>query len=735
MKRALCILASLVSVLSILVGQQSWQFQNPQPQGNDLKAVSFYDRNNGWAVGAIGTILRTTDGGTSWQLQNAGTTGYLYAVAALSPTTCLVGGPAGLIFKTTNGGSSWTQISTNISYGYMSFCFVNSNVGYAVALLGGTVSKTTDGGNSWININTGFAQALYDVSFSDVSSGWIAGGSGFYGSPSFMARTTDGGANWTQQTVPTSYGFYGVCAMDSLGWAVGYDGVILRTTNGGKAWTTSVAGNVLTYDLNSVSFRRYKGYRGSPDSLVGVAVGANGTTFMSRDGGITWTQIMGDFEAKKTLRKVQMLDSLYWYAVGEKDKILRTTNAGSQWAHLDNDVKPEFWGVAFTDSSHGIAVGDSATQAGGWTDGKIYATSDGGKHWNRSASFPNTTFQGAHYPVSGTAYAAGYDGRNAIVAKTSNAGTTWTLQTLTNFQGRLWSVFFHNALSGVVVGDSGVVLTTSDGGNTWTRRSTGTTKNLFFVYFSYNLPSAPPSDTGYVGYAVGSSGTVLKSKDGGSSWGPVTSPTTSSLYGVTIIPRKAIWIVGSGKIYKSTVDGVFTAQTSPVSNTDAISAVDENRACIAGALGNLIQTTDGGKTWVQQIITSNTLRSVYFVSSSAGWIVGEAGAVLRITGSLVSDVREDRSSGVIPTSFTLNQNYPDPFNPSTTIRFGIPYQKKVQLKVFDLLGREVATLVDSRLEAGSYSVKWDASGYSSGVYFYVLQAEDVLVSKKMLLVK
>jgi len=95
-----------------------------------------------------------------------------------------------------------------------------------------------------------------------------------------------------------------------------------------------------------------------------------------------------------------------------------------------------------------------------------------------------------------------------------------------------------------------------------------------------------------------------------------------------------------------------------------------------------------------------------------------------------------RSQGnEIPEEFALWQNYPNPFNPSTTIRFSLPQRSHVTLKVFDVLGREVATLVDRELSAGEHAVVFDAKALSSGVYFYRLQAGNFVEQKKMVVVK
>ena len=89
----------------------------------------------------------------------------------------------------------------------------------------------------------------------------------------------------------------------------------------------------------------------------------------------------------------------------------------------------------------------------------------------------------------------------------------------------------------------------------------------------------------------------------------------------------------------------------------------------------------------------------------------------------------------LPETFALNQNYPNPFNPDTRISFDIPVTAEVNLTIYNVLGQEVVTLVDKMLEAGSHTVEWDASSYSSGVYFYRISAEKFTETKKMMLLK
>lgn len=119
------------------------------------------------------------------------------------------------------------------------------------------------------------------------------------------------------------------------------------------------------------------------------------------------------------------------------------------------------------------------------------------------------------------------------------------------------------------------------------------------------------------------------------------------------------------------------------------------------------------------------------------WFAGYDGTHVRIgyatATAIISSV--DRVSENVPQDFELIQNYPNPFNPSTNISFRLQASGVTSLKIFDLLGREVATLVNEELRPGSYEVKWDASGMPSGVYFYRLQAGEFVETKKLLLMR
>ena len=155
--------------------------------------------------------------------------------------------------------------------------------------------------------------------------------------------------------------------------------------------------------------------------------------------------------------------------------------------------------------------------------------------------------------------------------------------------------------------------------------------------------------------------------------------------------------------------------------------------------GNPLGTIDGSGFEVSENETIS-LTTHHFILSSDGTIsLALTGANARIDYLILYSqeggqiVAVDTEEGV--KEFKLSQNYPNPFNPSTTINFTLPAASDVQLTVFNLLGQRVATLIDGSRTAGEYSVRFDARNLASGVYFYMLQAGDFTLQRKMTLIK
>jgi hypothetical protein len=163
---------------------------------------------------------------------------------------------------------------------------------------------------------------------------------------------------------------------------------------------------------------------------------------------------------------------------------------------------------------------------------------------------------------------------------------------------------------------------------------------------------------------------------------------------------------------------------------------------VCGSDGKIFHSTDAGDSWTEQYSgVTNILNAISLRYDSIGYSVGDTGTIVYTSNGGVSSVNEEN----LPIDFSLYQNYPNPFNPVTKIRFRNAHFGFVNLKVYDILGNEVATLVNKELPAGEYEVEFsaksgsasggNASNLSSGIYFYTLRAGEFIQTKKMILIK
>ena len=265
---------------------------------------------------------------------------------------------------------------------------------------------------------------------------------------------------------------------------------------------------------------------------------------------------------------------------------------------------------------------------------------------------------------------------------------------------------------------------TSNGGVNWVLQSSGTSNTIYSVFFA-----AGPN--GWIG---GGSGNIRKSVDYGVNWSAQTSQS-SQINSVFFLNTLQGYMVGQNGLIRTTANGgsTWTAQTSGLSaEFKDVHFINTTTGWIVGLNGNIIKTTNSGATW-QNDITGVTAGfwSVHFPSTSAGYAVGAGGMIQKCNPT----VGVNMISTELPQEFKLYNSYPNPFNPSTTIKFDIAGLTKVKIAVFDVLGKEIQTLVNDNLKSGKYELQFDATGLSSGMYFYTMEAGDYKSIKKMVLVK
>ncbi|MFC2085244.1 T9SS type A sorting domain-containing protein [Bacteroidota bacterium] len=132
--------------------------------------------------------------------------------------------------------------------------------------------------------------------------------------------------------------------------------------------------------------------------------------------------------------------------------------------------------------------------------------------------------------------------------------------------------------------------------------------------------------------------------------------------------------------------------------------------------------------------TTEHLNGINFIDSETGWAVGGNKILKTTTGGITTSVEETETKSVMD-NFCLSQNYPNPFNPSTKIQYSVPQNSNVIIRVFNILGNEIETLVNEEKPTGIYEIEFNASNLASGIYFYQLNVGKCISTKKMALIR
>lgn len=365
-------------------------------------------------------------------------------------------------------------------------------------------------------------------------------------------------------------------------------------------------------------------------------------------------------------------------------RLYKTINSGNNWFYIQTNLYPLSYDVnsiSFLNNNTGYVCGDYA---------KIFKTIDGGYNW-LITNIPGYNFVYLYdikFIDTSIGFAAGYH----YIFKTTDSGNNW--QPIYSPGSDLKCIYFINSNTGYFSGFGGCYKTTNAGDN-WSYYSFQNDINFNKMYFINTN----------TGYGVGLN-TIAKTTNGGENW------------------------------FRQYPDSAYTFESVWFTN--------EFTGYASGRNGILVKTSNAGINWIKQNLSiSDNLTSIFFTNNLTGFICGVNynrgnGCILKTTNGGVS---MKKISSEVPDKFILLQNYPNPFNPSTNIKFLIKEKNFVTLKIFDIIGKEISTLVNENLQAGEFEVNWDARhGWSStelpsGVYYYMLTAGDYKEVKKMVLVK
>lgn len=402
--------------------------------------------------------------------------------------------------------------------------------------------------------------------------------------------------------------------------------------------------------------------------------------------------------------------------------------------------------------------------------------------WEKVADY-NVGATGQMAMHDSTVFLYGYQGAQFVYRSTDN-GNTWT-NNANKFPDKVYYVHGHGNYVFSIVGINNIYYSTDDG-VTWNSRST--------VPLASGAVLSLISD-GTALYALSNRASVFKSTDNGLTWSEITISYSQAQVlgydfaavgntmvfsainlgsflstdgGVNWRLKNPALIIGSvhsfrGELYGSTygmyklvADTGWQSMTSGFPSGIGVTGSTKGTISVSNKLftyytdvvlgsSKVFGSNDKGNNWSETgtgLTPAITTSLNNFMAASPSYLycyvyslfTPNATGVYRIplqnTTTSIENV-----NGNVPNSFSLKQNYPNPFNPSTTIKFSIPKSSFVSLKVYDVLGKEVALLVNENLNEGTYNYNFDASKLSSGIYFYTIRSENFVQTKKMIMLK
>jgi len=651
-------------------------------------------------------LYRTTDGGTSYtNIVLSPNPGAYFKIRFQPGSTTIVHAATSLgYYKSTDAGLTWTRYQLTAQVTDLAIDPSNTNNIYA-PVWGDGLYKSVNNGTTWTKLTAGGIPTTdwgrASISLCNAAPGTVYVNVSKNSNDLTLGvyKTINGGTSWTTVTpVPEfhSYGWYnaacGVSPTDANRIIVG--GLPLyRSTNGGSTWAQVASAHA---DQHIVTWN---------SSGTAVWVGNDGGMLYSGDAGTTFNYNANFLPITQYYLFDCQPAGNYCYGGSQDNGISGTTNRGTNWYHW---LGGDGGGASIDYNTPANVMVTNGLYGGNWLFQRLY-TSNGGANWTQvntgvdaNTSQWNLVVKNDQVPTP-VYY---YNMSGSYVYRTTNNGTTWTKFNSTAFAATVLDLSilnFNNPPRLAACLSSSTTKLMMFDGTLWVDRSAGLGSGTVH-HVQYNTSS--------IAYAVMNGLTagnkIYKTTNGGAAWTNISGdlPNVSM---VSIIPHP----------------------TNP-------------NLLYAGSLMGCYKTTNGGTNWVRW---NNGMANATQVSQMA-YIdsIGANGKYYVVAATFGRSIYYREISGddpigitsnnsTIPKSFSLSQNFPNPFNPVTKIKFDIPKKDNVKLSVFDINGRLVAQLLNGDMNAGSYTYEYNGTDMASGVYFYRLQTSSYNDTKKMMLVK
>lgn len=577
------------TILATTDGGVTWKAQVSGTQSS-LYQVRFADAQVGWVAGSYGQVLRTVDGGATWQSFSIGRSSSIQSVGSTSANEAWVTTYSGY-FATKDGGAHWQPIPSPSLYYWQILAVSSVSDLWATSYISSqpSVVHSSDGGLTWTSTSippapSGFSRSGVRMHFKTPQLGvFMADEYGYIGN-SYISRTvawqtSDAGASWQRLNLATIGSIYGSTAQvvaPNVTFLMSNGPTLLRrSTDLGATWQSISLPQTTGY------WYSYRAYSASRVTLTD----SRGRMFLTTDGGATWADRSAGSVSLPMIDSIRFFDSREGLALGTDGSSIRTTDGGQSWtttAPLSNSYG---WQRAQFSASGNV----------GWVAAwsTIYRSTDRGKTWlapvpETSAQLPYTVAD-FHFVDERNGWAiARYAYQNEILFRSSDGGMSW--QPVANTQDLVGSsaVRFADAFNGVVVGVPGVAWVTADGGSSWIARPTGVSSSLLRAAFA--------GATTVV--AVGTGGTIVRSTDRGFTWTRAGSPTVNDLNDIRFVTSSLGYAAGDAGTLLKTVDGGLTWTVQDTSTNQALHSVyfqDEKTGWTSGSNGAILATASGGR--------------------------------------------------------------------------------------------------------------------------------------------
>jgi photosystem II stability/assembly factor-like uncharacterized protein len=665
------------------------------------------------------------------------------------------------LYKSTDSGDSWKKIETQFeAFEVFSVYVSKDNHIWVGTDHQGRLYRSTDKGQTWENKNTG-----YNVNecwaIGESNDGVLIAGDANAGR---LYRSTDNGENWEFSANIASLAF----AVDSnnVVYAGSFNGLYSSTDNG-LTWTqdnflSSCAVSTVVIDSDNNI------YCGTGVSFIS---GSGNGVFFSDDGGQNWRQLG---LAGKVVLSLAFDSQWNLFAGTLKDGLYKTSDLGQNWIQHQNGIyRKEIFRLVINQQDD-IFIGSEGGGSGWFLygGGGVFRSTDGGD-----------SFEQVGLPISMVRNMV-FSGDSLIITSTPSG-----VQKYNRFINKWQNLGLHNVEAVTISPANHLYAATRDEG---LYKSTDLGSNWFITNLTvdtllpvYNV-LAINDDTVFV--ITGVDNKLRRSIDGGQNWEILSLRVGSSSRGLFISDTN-LWVTGvssgSAVLYKSenfgtTFDSLYSGFGTGESNNPIYSTSYGYvyLASLNDSFEGIFRSTTNGLSWEQvlfgkkcatvyadndglvlsgSLATSNSDTNKVFLSTNFGddWTNFSQPTEF---GIYITDIKKDlknnffwgtsgeglfkvdiltsvKGKSLSDYKLYLSQNYPNPFNPNTKISYSITKDGLVTLKVYDILGNEVAILVNEEKPAGIFEVEFDGTGFTSGIYFYRLKAGDYLETKKMILLK